>query len=91
MGQVSRGERVLSVKLGCQCQLCQVSTPLRQVSRGALVPEKVDTIVSEVLGNCLFAERGMETMLVARDRFLKPGGKTCWLFYSKGFINCSPP
>lgn len=37
--------------------------------------ERVDTIISEVLGHCLFAERGIETMIVARDRFLKPGGK----------------
>mmetsp|Transcript_81710 Transcript_81710/g.157782 ORF Transcript_81710/g.157782 Transcript_81710/m.157782 type:complete len:651 (-) Transcript_81710:58-2010(-) len=39
------------------------------------VPEKVDVITHETLGTFLFAERGIETVLVARDRFLKPGGK----------------
>lgn len=34
----------------------------------------VDTMVAETLGTFLFGERGIETMLVARDRFLKPGG-----------------
>lgn len=37
--------------------------------------ERVDTIISEVLGHGLFAERGIETMVAARDRFLKPGGR----------------
>eukprot|EP00931_Biecheleriopsis_adriatica_P116477 TRINITY_DN92115_c0_g1_i1.p1 TRINITY_DN92115_c0_g1~~TRINITY_DN92115_c0_g1_i1.p1 ORF type:complete len:657 (-),score=126.19 TRINITY_DN92115_c0_g1_i1:41-2011(-) len=39
------------------------------------VPEKVDCILHETLGTCLFAERGIETVCVARDRFLKPGGR----------------
>jgi histone-arginine methyltransferase CARM1 len=39
------------------------------------VPEKVDCIISETLGYFLFAERGLETMIAARERFLKPGGK----------------
>jgi len=39
------------------------------------VPEKVDCITHETLGNFLFAERGIETVCVARERFLKPGGK----------------
>eukprot|EP00747_Dinoflagellata_sp_TGD_P186079 gnl/TRDRNA2_/TRDRNA2_42929_c0_seq1.p1 gnl/TRDRNA2_/TRDRNA2_42929_c0~~gnl/TRDRNA2_/TRDRNA2_42929_c0_seq1.p1 ORF type:complete len:673 (-),score=114.85 gnl/TRDRNA2_/TRDRNA2_42929_c0_seq1:123-2117(-) len=39
------------------------------------VPEKVDVIVSETLGNFLYAERGLETVCVARERFLKPDGK----------------
>jgi len=39
------------------------------------VPERVDCITHETLGNFLFAERGIETVLVARQRFLKPGGR----------------
>ncbi|CAK0843901.1 unnamed protein product [Prorocentrum cordatum] len=39
------------------------------------VPEQVDVIVHETLGNFLFAERGIETVLLARQRFLRPGGK----------------
>merc|ERR1719229_978386 len=39
------------------------------------VPEQVDVITHETLGTFLFAERGIETVLAARQRFLKPGGK----------------
>jgi histone-arginine methyltransferase CARM1 len=38
------------------------------------LPEKVDVIVSEPIGFLLVHERMLETYLVARDRFLKPGG-----------------
>jgi len=51
------------------------------------VPEKVDTIISETLGNCLFAERGIETVIVAREKFLKPGGK---LFPCKATLLAAP-
>jgi histone-arginine methyltransferase CARM1 len=37
--------------------------------------EKVDVIVSEPWGFFLFHERMVEAFLVARDRFLKPGGR----------------
>lgn len=40
-----------------------------------LIPEKVDTIVSEPLGTFLVNERMLESYIIARDRFLKPGGK----------------
>jgi len=39
------------------------------------VKGKVDVLVSEPIGTFLFNERMIETYLVARDRFLKPGGK----------------
>lgn len=39
------------------------------------VQGKVDVLVSEPIGTFLFNERMIETYLVARDRFLKPGGK----------------
>ena len=38
------------------------------------VEEKVDVIVSEWMGCCLYFESMLDTVLVARDRFLKPDG-----------------
>ena len=35
---------------------------------------KVDIIVSEWMGYCLLYESMMETVIYARDRWLKPGG-----------------
>lgn len=39
------------------------------------LPEKVDVIISEPWGFFLFHERMVEAFLIARDRFLKPGGR----------------
>jgi predicted RNA methylase len=39
------------------------------------LPEKVDTIISEPLGIFLLNERMLETFIIARDKFLKLGGK----------------
>jgi SAM-dependent methyltransferase len=39
------------------------------------VPEPVDVIVSEWMGCFLLFENMLESVLIARDRFLKPGGK----------------
>ncbi len=36
--------------------------------------EKVDIIISEWMGYCLFYESMLETVLLARDKWLKPGG-----------------
>lgn len=38
------------------------------------LPEKVDIIISEPIGFLLVHERMLETYMVARDKFLKPGG-----------------
>eukprot|EP01039_Chlorochromonas_danica_P000287 gene288-309_t len=38
------------------------------------LPEKVDIIISEPIGFLLVHERMIESYIVARDRFLKPGG-----------------
>lgn len=38
------------------------------------LPEKVDIIVSEPIGFLLVHERMLESYVIARDRFLKPGG-----------------
>jgi histone-arginine methyltransferase CARM1 len=40
-----------------------------------VLPEKVDVIISEPWGFFLFHERMVEAFLIARDRFLKPGGR----------------
>lgn len=38
------------------------------------LPEKVDIIISEPIGFLLVHERMLESYVIARDRFLKPGG-----------------
>ena len=38
------------------------------------IPEKVDIIISEPMGFFLVHERMLESYIIARDRFLKPGG-----------------
>lgn len=40
-----------------------------------VLPEKVDVIISEPWGFFLFHERMVEAFVIARDRFLKPGGR----------------
>lgn len=41
----------------------------------ASLPEKVDTIISEPIGTFLLNERMLETFVIARNKFLKPGGR----------------
>eukprot|EP01097_Dermamoeba_algensis_P006313 TRINITY_DN3951_c0_g1_i5.p2 TRINITY_DN3951_c0_g1~~TRINITY_DN3951_c0_g1_i5.p2 ORF type:complete len:142 (-),score=30.95 TRINITY_DN3951_c0_g1_i5:651-1076(-) len=38
------------------------------------IPEQVDIIVSEWMGYCLFYEGMLDSVLLARDKWLKPGG-----------------
>jgi len=38
------------------------------------IPEKVDVLISEPMGNLLLSERMIESYVAARDRFLRPGG-----------------
>ena len=38
------------------------------------LPQKVDIIVSEWMGYLLLRESMLDSVLVARDKFLKPGG-----------------
>eukprot|EP00441_Pelagodinium_beii_P040205 CAMPEP_0197632300 /NCGR_PEP_ID=MMETSP1338-20131121/9116_1 /TAXON_ID=43686 ORGANISM="Pelagodinium beii, Strain RCC1491" /NCGR_SAMPLE_ID=MMETSP1338 /ASSEMBLY_ACC=CAM_ASM_000754 /LENGTH=526 /DNA_ID=CAMNT_0043203859 /DNA_START=51 /DNA_END=1631 /DNA_ORIENTATION=+ len=51
------------------------------------VDGKVDVLVSEPIGTFLFNERMIESYLVARDRFLKPGGK---MYPNAGTICIAP-
>ena len=39
---------------------------------------QVDVIISEWMGNFLFKESMLDTVLMARDRFLKPGKTALW-------------
>jgi histone-arginine methyltransferase CARM1 len=41
----------------------------------AKLPELVDTIISEPIGIFLLNERMLETFVIARNKFLKPGGR----------------
>jgi protein arginine N-methyltransferase 1 len=38
------------------------------------LPEKVDVILSDWMGYCLFFETMLPSVIIARDRFMKPGG-----------------
>ena len=38
------------------------------------LPEKVDIIISEWMGYFLLRESMLDSVLVARDKFMKPGG-----------------
>jgi len=51
------------------------------------IPEKVDVLISEPMGVALLHERMIESYLIGRDRFLKPGGK---LMPSNGTIFVAP-
>jgi len=51
------------------------------------LPEKVDTIVSESMGVLLLHERMIETFVLARDLYLKPGGK---MYPSSSKIHLAP-
>jgi histone-arginine methyltransferase CARM1 len=45
------------------------------------IPERADVLISEPMGTLLINERMLETYIIARDKFLKPGGK---MFPSQG-------
>lgn len=50
------------------------------------LPEKVDVIVSEWMGYCLLYESMLPSVIVARNRFMKPGG-TMWPNRAKMYIS----
>jgi protein arginine N-methyltransferase 1 len=55
-------------------QLQNVVTVIQGTMETVELPEKVDIIVSEWMGYLLLRETMLDSVLVARDRFLKPGG-----------------
>jgi len=78
--------RMLAEANGWGDRIIVVNKVLQEIRDGE-IPEKMDCIISETLGNCLFAERGIETVIVARERFLKPDGK---LFPCKATLAVAP-
>jgi histone-arginine methyltransferase CARM1 len=51
------------------------------------LPEKVDVVISEPWGFFLFHERMVEAFVLARDKFLKPGGR---MFPGQGRVWLAP-
>lgn len=54
--------------------LASVIEVLQQKIEDVQLPEKVDIIVSEWMGYMLLRESMLDSVIVARDRWLKPGG-----------------
>lgn len=52
----------------------EVVTVLRGRAEEVELPEQVDVLVSEWMGNCLLFEFMVESVLLARDRWLRDGG-----------------
>jgi histone-arginine methyltransferase CARM1 len=59
----------------------------KKVQESVLRSGKVDTIISEPIGVMLLHERMVESFILARDLFLKPGGS---ILPSAGHIFFSP-
>ena len=55
-------------------QLSHVVTVIQGTMESVDLPEKVDIIISEWMGYFLLRESMLDTVLHARDKFLKPGG-----------------
>ena len=55
-------------------QLGHVIKVIQGVIETVEIPEKVDIIISEWMGYFLLRESMLDSVLVARDKFLKPGG-----------------
>lgn len=55
-------------------QLGHVVKVIQGVIETVNIPEKVDIIISEWMGYFLLRESMLDSVLVARDKFLKPGG-----------------
>lgn len=51
-----------------------VVTVFQERAENLTLPTKVDVLVSEWMGNCLLFEYMLESVLLARDRWLKKGG-----------------
>jgi histone-arginine methyltransferase CARM1 len=60
---------------------------IREPIESVTIPEKVDIIISEPMGFMLVHERMLESYIIARDRFLRPGGK---MFPATGSIYIAP-
>jgi len=52
-----------------------IQSKIEDISEEMIPKGTIDVIVSEPLGTFLLNERMLETYVIARDRFLKPGGR----------------
>ena len=52
-----------------------IQSKIEDISEEMIPRGTIDVIVSEPLGTFLVNERMLETYVIARDRFLRPGGK----------------
>nr|ADE10057.1 AdoMet-MTases [Tremella fuciformis] len=80
-----RGHTNAQLKDRIQVERGMVEDPA--VQKAVLRTGKVDTIISEPIGVMLLHERMVESFLLARDRFLRPGGQ---LLPSAGHIYFCP-
>eukprot|EP01043_Picozoa_sp_COSAG02_P034015 COSAG02_NODE_2355_length_9073_cov_3.811901_3_plen_744_part_00 len=54
---------------------------------GVELPEQADVLISEPMGFMLFHEQMLDSFVLAREKFLRPGGK---VFPTKGTMYCGP-
>lgn len=73
----------LMVANGLSEKIIVIREPIESVT----IPEKADVIISEPMGFMLVHERMLESYIIARDRFLRPGGK---MYPSTGSIYIAP-
>ncbi len=59
---------------GLDQQIEVVKSTIEDYNNEALLKDKVDILISEPLGIMLFNERMLESYIIARDKYLKPGG-----------------
>ncbi len=52
-----------------------IQSKIEDITEDTIPKGTIDVIVSEPLGTFLLNERMLETYVIARDRFLKPGGR----------------
>ncbi len=72
---VDHGEMIETAKLVAAHNNIINITFIKSPSQSVVLPEKVDILVQEQMGSWLFNENMIESVLDARDRLLKAGGK----------------
>jgi histone-arginine methyltransferase CARM1 len=86
-GQMHEVIRMLADANGWGDKVVVVNKILQDMTEDDCPLNSVDTIIAETLGTFLFGERGIETMLVARDKFLKSGGA---IFPTQATLSVAP-
>ena len=66
--------QTLADKNGFGDRIQIVHSVLQDVSAEAIPAQSIDIIISETLSTMVFNEKGIETLIEARDRWLKPEG-----------------